>query len=237
MTGGVIDQSVIAALDDERRAFFQTIDERRLGPFRGTLQASVRWASPLALSFARHLGLALDDVLQVMTPPPLWPQSTGPLLLTQVRWTPPTTHGWKGGGTERMMRRVVRAGGHAIRIDENGSWVGWRVSGDTVEVAGRLGSATLLTNRGRLRMWVPHNLPAVLCDAMSGRQLASLVDHPYLAEEELKVLSVDDHRDGGHVLRVRAGKRYFAAPWPGLLAGIRVTHAEPSLAARYAREA
>lgn len=231
------DLRVMHALDGARHAFLQHVEERRLRLFRCSLQASVRSASPLALSFAQHLGLGLDDILQVMTPPPFWPQSTGPLGLPQVRWILPTSHSWRRGGDDRMMWRVARAGGHAMRVGGDGGWVGWRVSGDMVEVAGRLGSATLITNRGMLRLWIPQNLPATVCAAMAGRPLASLAHHPYLAGEDLVVASIDDHRAGGHVVRVRAGRRRFAAPWPGQLAGLLVSHAEPSVAARYAREA
>ena len=225
------------ALEEARHAFLRNVEERRLRLFRAFLQASVGWASPLALSFARHAGLTLDEILQVMTPPPFWPQSTGPMGLSAVRWTVPTYRMMMGGGDDRMMWRVARSGGHAMRVGGGGDWVGWRVSGDTVEVAARLGPAMLVTNRGTLRMWIPHTLPATLCTAMPGRPLASLVGHSYLADDELRVVSVDDQRGGGHVLRVRAGRRRFAAPWPALLAGLMITHGGASLAARYAREA
>lgn len=227
----------IHALEGARDAFLQNVEERRLRLFRASLQVSVAWASPLALSFARNAGLKLDDILQVMTPPPFWPQSAGPMALPQVRWTVPTRRAWVGGGDDRMMWRVARGGGHAMRVGGGGDWVGWRVSGNTVEVAAGLGSGTLVTYRGTLRMWIPHSLPATLCAAMPGRPLASLVDHPYLAGEDLTVVSVDDHSVGGHVLRVRAGRRRFAAPWPALLAGVMITHGGTSLATRYARDA
>ncbi len=236
MIAGASEPRVANALDDARRAFLQNTEERRLRLFRACLQASVGFASPLALSFARRLGLSLDDVFQAMTPPPFWPQSTGPLTLPRVRWDVPTRQAWRGGSQDRMMWRILRTGGHTMRIDNGGSWVGWRMSGDTVEVAAGLGSATLVTNRGTLRLWLPHSLPATLCAAMSGRPLASLVLHPYLADDDLAIASIDDHRNGGHVLRVRAGKLRFAAPWPGQLAGLLLVHAEPSLAPRYLRE-
>ena len=237
MTTGVPDTRVPNALNCARGVFLRGVEKRRLRLYRCVLQASVRSASPLALTFASRTGLALDDILQVMSPPVFWPQSTGSLALPQVRWEVPTRHAWRGGGDDRMMWRVARAGGHAMHIGGDGDWIGWRVSGDTVEVAGRLGSATLVTNRGTLRLWIPHPLPATLCLAMPGRPLAALVQHPYLAGDDLKVVSVDDHRGGGHVLRVRAPKRPFAAPWPALLANLLLTHAEPSLASIYRREA
>ena len=67
-----------------------------------------------------------------------------------------------GGGDDRMMWRVARGGGHAMRVDGDGGWVGWRVSGDTVEVAARLGQCTLVTNRGTMRLWIPQPLPATV---------------------------------------------------------------------------
>lgn len=225
------------ALDNARRAFLRDVEERRLRLFRGCLQASVRSASTLGISFAKDLGLSLDEVFQVMTPPTFWPQSTGSLALPQVRWEVPTRHVQRSGGDERMMWRVARSGGYAMRVAGDGGWIGWRVSGDTVEVAGRLGPAALITNRGTLRLWIPQELPATLCAAAPGRPLTSLVQHPLLSGDDLTVVSVDDHSAGGHVLRVRAGKRGFVAPWPGLLASLLITHAEPSLASRYRREA
>ena len=225
------------ALEGARDAFLQNVEERRLRLFRGCLQASVTSASPLAISFAQALGPSLDDVFQVMTPPAFWPQSTGSLALRPIRWEVPTSHVRRSGGDERMMWRVVRAGGYAMRVGGDGGWVGWRVSGDTVEVAGRLGAAALVTNRGTLRLWVPQSLPATLCAAMPGRPLTSIVQHPLLTDDGMAIVSVDDHSDGGHVLRVRAGKRQFSAPWPGLLAALLVAHAEPSVAALYRREA
>lgn len=237
MTPGMADLRVANALDGARHAFLQNVEDRRLRLFRCCLQASVGHASPLAVSFARNLGIGLDDVLQMMTPPPFWPQSTGPMALPRVRWEVPTRRAWKGGGDDRMMWRIARSGGHAMRVGGGGDWVGWRVSGDTVEVAARLGTATMVTNRGTLRLWIPHEIPATLCAAIPGRPLAALVHHSYLADADLTVASVDDHRGGGHVLRVRSGRRRFVAPWPAQLAGLLVTHAEPSLATLYRREA
>lgn len=236
MSAEAPDPRVATALEGARCAFLEHVEERRLRLFRGCLQASVELASPLALSFARHAGVGLNEILQVMTPPSLWPQSTGPLALPRVRWQLPTRRAWLDGGDDRLMWRIARTGGYAMRVGGAGDWVGWRVSGDAIEVAARLGSATLVTNRGTLRMWLPHSLPATLCTAAPGRQLTSLVKHALLTEDDLKVLSVDDHSGGGHVLRVRAGHRQFTPPWPGLLAGLLVTHANPSLAARYRRE-
>lgn len=237
MTAGAHDLSVVDALEGARDAFRRDVEERRLRLYRCVLQASVRSASTLALSFASRAGLGLDDVLQVMSPPAFWPQSTGPLALPQVRWEVPTRHAWRGGGDDRMMWRVARAGGHAMRVGGGGNWIGWRVSGDTVEVAGRLGSSTLVTNRGTLRLWTPHPLPATLCLAMPGRPLAALVQHPFLADGDLTVVSVGDHRGGGHVLRIRAGGHPFAAPWANQLAGLLLAHAGPSLASFYRRGA
>ena len=124
-----------------------------------------------------------------------------------------------------------------MRVGGGGDWIGWRVSGDTVDVAGRLGSGVLVTSRGSMRLWIRQDLPATVCAAMPGRPLGSVVHHPFLADEGLKVVSVDDHGGGGHVIRCRTGRRAFSPPWPGQLAGLLVAHSMPSLAAVYARQA
>lgn len=235
----IMGEGTRVALDGARQSFVEHVEGLRLRLFRTALQASVHHASPVALAFAGHLDLSLDDILQVMGPPPLWPPASGALLPPPMRWAFPAHNGSKGGKptTDRLHSRVLRAGGYVHRIGGGGDFVGWRVVGDAVESVMRLGEAAALTGRGTLRLWLPNGLPETIVLALPGRPLRALVDHPVLATGDWTIAAVEVCAGGGHVIRVRTGQRRFAAPWPALLARLMITHGGPSAATRYVREA
>ncbi|NJR80062.1 hypothetical protein [Sphingomonas corticis] len=185
-------------VEDEIAEFVSRAQEERERLYRSVLRRHPLYASPLLLAILDAEGLAVAQVLDVMTPPPDWPDGLA---------LPP--RGWKrsrhllrtlaSGDTaaNRSLMRRLGHGGVAIRAPAQGVGVfdAW-VEGDALAGAYGLGESELVVIGGEARLRLPEGVPEIELVAAVGRMLDHVVDHPLLAGRGYRVHRVVEMRKG-----------------------------------------
>ena len=184
--------------------FIERAEEERRSLYRDHLRCTVRYASPLLLDILRVEGVSAVGLVDVMEPPPGWPEATStPPWGPSVRRVLPRvfkTHRLGQRSADQRLARCFGYGGAMLRppSDPLGGFGVW-TSADMMHAWIDLGQARLAIGGGEGHLSIP-NLPKTIALGMPGRDIDRLVTHPLLDRRGYVVRRVREGLNGATIL-------------------------------------
>ena len=199
--------------------FLIRTETERLRLFRLHLQSTVRRVSPLLIDLCTTEGISIDSTVTLIYPPEDWPwrplHDVPPLLVRRTQ----QRKGWLASPTKydaSRFERLFKNPGVVIRgvMHQRGRFA-IRPSGEVMGFTASIGPCLLSAFGSSAMLKLSEMLPETLMNAMPGRQLDALVDHPVFRGRKYRVTRVmPDLNDGLPVLTFRAGLIPFVIQWP-----------------------
>ena len=184
--------------------------------FRMHLQVTVRQASPLAVDLASHDGVDLIERLGRLRPAPNWLARPAFSDIPGAS-TLPLKHS-RTGMASHYLRSSYAASLALADYERAEGPLAFDVASGAVQVVGRVGTCTIHTHRQTARLSLPEGIPETVIEAMRGRRIDAIVDHPALAGRNYVVRDIVPGFVGhGYALVFSTGLVRFEMPWRDLL--------------------